>query len=59
MLQLVNAIPVLKTPELDAALQVRSHQDEVEWQNPLLALLPKLLWMHPMAGLTFWALIIH
>lgn len=55
----VNAIPLLKIPELDAALQVRSHQDEREGQNSLLALLPKLLWMCPMTGLTFWALIIH
>ncbi|KAK4810127.1 LOW QUALITY PROTEIN: hypothetical protein QYF61_009522, partial [Mycteria americana] len=34
-LQQLHALLVLRAPELDAVLQVRSHQSRVEWQNPL------------------------
>ncbi|KAK4815374.1 hypothetical protein QYF61_001362 [Mycteria americana] len=34
-LQQVHVLPVLRAPELDAVLQVRSHQTRVEGQNPL------------------------
>ncbi|KAK4811013.1 LOW QUALITY PROTEIN: hypothetical protein QYF61_015717 [Mycteria americana] len=34
-LQQVHVFPVLRAPELDAVLQVRSHQSRVEWQNHL------------------------
>lgn len=48
---------VLRIPDLDEALQVRSHQTGAEGQNPLPYLLPTVLWMQPRAWLDFQAAI--
>lgn len=48
---------MLGTLELDAALQVGSHQSRTEWQTPLPPLLPTLPWMQPWKCLPFWAAI--
>ncbi|OWK62013.1 hypothetical protein RLOC_00001368 [Lonchura striata] len=42
-------------PRAGAALQVGSQQSRAEGQNPLLALLPTLLWMQPRTRLALWA----
>jgi len=34
-LQQPHVLTVLRAPELDAGLQVGSHQSQAEWQNPL------------------------
>ena len=44
-LQQVHVSPVLRTPHLDAALQVRHHSTEGQDQLP--ALLAVLLWVQP------------
>ena len=51
-LQQLHASPVLRTPHLDAVLQVRC-QHRVEGQDPLVC--PDGLWMQPRIQLAFWA----
>ena len=45
--QQLHVSPVLSTPHLNAALQVRSHSTEQKGRSPPSALLAVLHWMHP------------
>ena len=54
-LQQLHVSPALRTPHLDAGLQVMPHQHSVEGQIPSLTLLATLLWMQPRIQLAFWA----
>jgi len=54
-LQQVHVLLVLGAPDLDAGLQVGSHQGGVEWQNHLPCPAAKLLLVQPRILLAFWA----
>ncbi|KAK4830120.1 hypothetical protein QYF61_008547 [Mycteria americana] len=52
---LVHVFLVLGTPELDAVVQVGSHDSGVEWRITSLVLLDMLLFIQPRIRLAFWA----
>ena len=58
-LQQLHVSPVLRTPHVDAVLQVRPHQCRAEGQDHSLVLLATLLCMQPRIQLAFWAVRSH
>lgn len=54
LLQQLHVLLALRAPELDAILQVRSHESRAGGQNHLFELLVMLLLMQPRICLAFW-----